>query len=233
MQLFITDFKQNQDNIIIQNPEILEQTRKVLRMKVWDRFFVQKENTRYEIQISDRDKTTITAKILNTQNQLWIVNCKLWIVVSMPNKRPKAELIVQKLSEIWIDNIYFRPSERSVLKDRNDKKMERLKKISQEAVEQSRWRTLPKIEFIKDISKIISDQKIIVFDKQEKESFLLRGIKGDKEIIWIIGPEWWLTANDYQKFGDKYAIISLWDTTLRMETASIIWAWLLKNIENS
>jgi len=42
---------------------------------------------------------------------------------------------------------------------------------------------LPKIEFIKDISKIISDQKIIVFDKQEKESFLLRGIKGDKEII--------------------------------------------------
>ncbi len=240
MQLFITDFKQNWDKIIIANPEILEQTRKVLRMKIWDKFFVQKETTRHEIQILDRDKTTIKWNIIKTEdNQLWTMNSELWIVISMPNKRPKAELIVQKLSEIGIDNIYFRPSERSVLKERNDKKMERLQKISQEAVEQSRWRTLPKIEFIKDITKTISDQKIIIFDKVDTNEknpsptgkLFCETSWGWSNVLWIIGPEGGLTTKDYEKFGNNYEIISLWDTVLRMETASIIGSWLLKNIE--
>ena len=60
------------------------------------------------------------------------------MIVSMPNKWEKAELIVQKLSEIGIDKIIFWPSERSIIKERNGKKEERLQKIIKEAVEQSR-----------------------------------------------------------------------------------------------
>jgi len=56
----------------------------------------------------------------------------------MPNKREKAELIVQKLSEIGVDEIAFWPAERSVIKQRNEKKADRLHKIAKEAVEQSR-----------------------------------------------------------------------------------------------
>jgi 16S rRNA (uracil1498-N3)-methyltransferase len=157
------------------------------------------------------------------------------MAVAMPNKRAKAELIVQKLSEIWINNIYFRPSERSILKERNDKKLERLEKISQEAVEQSRWREIPKIEFIKDISQIIQDKKIIIFDKSDNSVSLSSSSEAKdlekQNIIWIIGPEWWLTKNDYQKFWNDYQIKSLWDTILRMETASIVGAWVIKNIE--
>jgi 16S rRNA (uracil1498-N3)-methyltransferase len=239
MQLFITDFKQNWNDIIIANPEILEQTRKVLRMKIWDKFFVQKENTRHEIQILDRDKTTITSKILTTiDNKSLTVNCELWIVVSMPNKRTKAELIVQKLAEIWINNIYFRPSERSVLKERNDKKLERLEKISQEAVEQSRWREIPKIEFIKDISTIIQNKKVIIFDKVDVNAenssptgkLFCKTSWGLWNFLWIIGPEGWLTPKDYEKFGKNSEIISLWNTVLRMETASIIAWWIMKNL---
>jgi 16S rRNA (uracil1498-N3)-methyltransferase len=55
----------------------------------------------------------------------------------MPNKRDKAEMIVQKLTEIGINFIVFWPSERSVIRDINTSKMERLEKISKEAVEQS------------------------------------------------------------------------------------------------
>ena len=56
----------------------------------------------------------------------------------MPNKREKAELIAQKLTEIGVKNIYFRVSEHSIIRQRNEKKAERLHKISHEAVEQSR-----------------------------------------------------------------------------------------------
>lgn len=236
MQLFITDFQENGNNIVLQNPDILEQTRKVLRMKIGDKFFVQQDYKRHEIEILDRDKTTIKWKILDTQ-EYKNTDKHNSMIIAMPNKRVKAELIVQKLSEIWINNVCFRPSERSILKERNDKKLDRLKKISKEAVEQSRWRELPKIEFIKDISKIIKDKNIIVFDKtDEKSSFLLSSWKKGKNTekcnsLCIIGPEWWLTKNDYQNFWNNYKIISLWENILRMETASIIWASIQKNID--
>ncbi len=231
MQLFITEFTQDWNQITLDNKEILHQTRKVLRMKIWDKFFIQQKNTRHEIEILNREKNTIKGKIINTENNSWDEKSKSWILIAIPNKWSKLELIVQKLSEIWIKNIYLWPSERSIIKEANEKKIDRLNKIAKEAVEQSRWRELPKIEFIKDISKIISDKKIIIFDKQEKKSPLIRGIKGDKKIIWIIGPEGWLTKNDYQKFWDNYEIKSLWDTILRTETASIIVGRAIKNLE--
>ncbi|MEI8252333.1 MAG: 16S rRNA (uracil(1498)-N(3))-methyltransferase [bacterium] len=59
------------------------------------------------------------------------------MIICMPNKRDKAEMIVQKLTEIGINSIVFWPSERSVIRDINLSKMERLEKISKEAVEQS------------------------------------------------------------------------------------------------
>lgn len=234
MQLFITEFTKNWYKINIGNKEVLDQMRKVLRMKIWDRFFVQNKDERLEVEILNRDKTTITWNILETiSNKLWTVNCKLWIIIWMSNKRPKVELIIQKLSEIWINEIYLRPSERSIIKDSNDKKMDRLYKISKEAVEQSRWRNLPKIEFVKDISKIIENKKIIVFDKNENFVSLSSPSKAKdlekQNTIWIIGPEWWLTQKDYQNFWKNHEIISLWETMLRTETACIIWAWLIKN----
>jgi|BioPla2DNA2_1021312.scaffolds.fasta_scaffold14505_2 16S rRNA (uracil1498-N3)-methyltransferase len=228
MQLFITDFKQNWDKIIISNPEILEQTRKVLRMKIWDKFFVQKENTRYQLEISSWDKFSITGKILETILQTKdISNKNIWIVVAMPNKWSKAELIVQKLSEIWVDEIYFRPSERSVLKDWNNKKWERLQKISQEAVEQSRWWKLPKIEFVKNIFPVLQNKKIIVFDMVDQK--VIPSCDSQANIIWVVWPEWWFTQKDYENFWKNFDLISLGDTVLRMETASIVWAWSLRN----
>jgi RsmE family RNA methyltransferase len=60
------------------------------------------------------------------------------MIIAMPNKWEKAELIVQKLTEIGVENIYFWVAEHSIIRQRNNKKTERLNKISQEAVEQSR-----------------------------------------------------------------------------------------------
>jgi 16S rRNA (uracil1498-N3)-methyltransferase len=197
-------------------------------MKIWDKFFVQKENTRYQLEISSWDKFSITGKILETILQTKdISNKNIWIVVAMPNKWSKAELIVQKLSEIWVDEIYFRPSERSVLKDWNNKKWERLQKISQEAVEQSRWWKLPKIEFVKNIFPVLQNKKIIVFDMVDQK--VIPSCDSQANIIWVVWPEWWFTQKDYENFWKNFDLISLGDTVLRMETASIVWAWSLRN----
>lgn len=223
MQLFLTNFDIKWDNISIKNREILDQIRKVLRMKIWDHIFVQNENIRHELQIYDRDSDTIFGNIIQTIKYEWEKD-KKWIIIAMSNKREKMELIVQKLTEIWIKNIYFRPSERSVIRTRNDKKIQRINNIAREAIEQSWWRYLPNIEFKKNISEIIKWKNIIIFDKSDKNidwqpEFL-------QNTIWIIWPEWWLTTNDYENFWKNIQIISLWDTVLRTETASIL-AWRL------
>lgn len=228
MQLFITDFEQKEEQIIISNSEVIEQCRKVLRMKLWDVFFVQKENTRLQLEFVWQEKNSITGKILETVKKENKDNNKISMLIAMPNKWQKLELIVQKLSEIGVRNIYIWSSERSVLKSWNKNKWERLLKISKEAVEQSRWWELPKIEYITDIQKTLEKQNIIIFDKNvdKNNNLLLNEINNFVGIVW---PEGGLTIKDYENFWKKYLVKSLWETVLRMETASIIWAWILKN----
>jgi 16S rRNA (uracil1498-N3)-methyltransferase len=225
MQLFITDFEKKWESIKIYDTEILSQIRKVLRMKIWDTFFVQNGSTRYKLEISDRDDKNIFWKIVESIEHPKEIN-GIWIAIAMSNKRDKMETIVQKLSEIWIKNIFFRPSERSIIRERNEKRLERLNKIAKEAIEQSRWRQLPKITFEKDVSKIIEWKEVFVFDKSEHD---FKSIWTTKNALWIIGPEWWLTENDYKKVWKKIKTVSLGDTVLRTETASIIAARYLKN----
>lgn len=199
-------------------------------MKIWDIFCVQSPNTpiiRYCIQIIERNDKQIFWEIqdevvYNEPDQ------EKTMIIAMPNKREKAELIAQKLTEIWIQKIIFRPSERSVIKERNEKKAERIFKISKEAVEQSRWRKLPSIKFTKNISEIISDNEVVIFDIPRE--WLSFDEWNEFKNIWLIWPEWWLTDLDYINLqSEKVSIKSLWNSVLRMETAAIIGWRLLKN----
>lgn len=229
MQLFITEFEKKWESIKISNTEILSQIRKVLRMKIWDEFFVQNENVRYKLKISDRDNKNIFWNIIDSIEYTQPID-ENWIAIAMSNKRDKTEIIVQKLSEIGIKHIYFWPSERSVIREWNEKKAERLNKIAKEAIEQSRWRFLPEIQFEKDVSNIIEWKNIIIFDKSENTVEQQQKQTKKQPILWIIWPEWWLTQNDYKIFWDNIKTVSLWDTVLRTETASIIAARTIKNI---
>ena len=234
MQLFITDFKIQNNQVLIQDCELIQQIRKVLRLGVGDSFFLQKvENEfilRYKTQIKVWDNKEIFCDILDKQERpLGHLESKKTIVVAMPNKRQKAELIVQKLSEIGIQHIYFRPGERSIIKEKNINKRERIKKISQEATEQSWNRILPKVGFLTDISKLIADTAVTVFDIQVKWATPNNKWNQDKEQVVVIGPEGWLTAADYKKFGKSFRIMNLGEWVLRTETAAIVGGRLLKN----
>ena len=187
--------------ITISDPEILSQVRKVLRAKIGDSIRVQDpthetKKLRYELQIESWNDKDIQGKILSEQiHESTPEQTKM--IVAMPNKWEKAELIVQKLSEIGISNIIFWPSERSVIKERNSKKEERLQKIIKEAVEQSRGRDMPTITFSSHIDEHIKNTTLIVFDKTgTKEQNLFPSLKS--HITGVIGPEGGLTDKEYQ-----------------------------------
>jgi 16S rRNA (uracil1498-N3)-methyltransferase len=240
MQLFVTDYKKSWTAITISNPDILSQVRKVLRAKIGDIIWIQDihneaEKVRYELQIETWNDKDILWKILS-EHIHELTPGQTTMIVAMPNKWNKAELIVQKLSEIGISKIIFWPSERSVTKDRNSKKEERLQKIIKEAVEQSRWRSMPELIFTSNVAEYIENTTLIIFDKTgtRYEELGTRPVNlapsPKSHITGIVGPEGGLTAKDYQQFeASKPQIVDLWTTVLRMETAAIVWWRLLKN----
>ena len=237
MQLFITDFKIKWDNAFVENKEILDQIRKVLRLKIWDKIFIQNliADKRYEIQIVNWDDKNLEWKIIQTLiyklKEEWI----RWMIVCMPNKWDKIELITQKLTEIWMDEIAFWPSERSIIKEWNQKKEERLNKIIKEAVEQSRSWKFPEIKFVNNIREIIWDWELIVFDKEDKKLQDFKTTKfqdGNHEKIYgLVWPEWWLSNKDYGNLQwIDYKIEDLWENILRTETAAIVAWWEIKKL---
>jgi len=215
-------------------PDLISQLRKVLRIKKWDKICVQYSSkewtTRYELSIHDWTDKDLTGEIVSSQTFPFSEK-NISMLIAMPNKREKAELIVQKLTEIWIQNINFRVSEHSVIRQWNEKKAERLDKISREAVEQSRWIQLPGIKFLNsenELKEFTHWKNVIIanmnwlpyweFDKNETD-----------DLCGVIWPEWWFSPKDLKLFDDA-KIIDLGKNVLRMETASIVLWWFLKNM---
>lgn len=241
MQLFITEFTKNWNTVLVDNKEIIEQMRKVLRLKIWDRFFIQAplygnniEVIRYEIELLTRDKNAMTGTIVSEETKQ-IEEKETSFIVCMPNKRDKAELIAQKLSEIGINNLIFRPSERSIIKQENTNKMWRILKISKEACEQSRRWNRVNISFVKELDAIVKNGNLEIFDFREIELNTITDWE-QKNIFGLVGPEGWLTDKDYEylkalakKNSLNLRLSNLWTGILRTETACIIWARNLKN----
>ena len=237
MQLFHIDSDKVRikwDNIeIFSMPELISQLRKVLRIKKWDKICIQysdnKWTIRHELSIQNWTDKDLTSEIISNQT-LPFPERNVSMFIAMPNKREKAELIVQKLTEIWVQNIYFRVSEHSIICQRNQKKAERLQKISHEAVEQSRWIQIPEIKFLieKELKIFIKWKNIIIANMNWLPYQELNKISSN-DLCGVIWSEGWFSKKDLNLFKNAN-IIDLWNNVLRMETASIVLARLLKNM---
>jgi len=215
-------------------PELLSQLRKVLRIKKWDKICIQYSSnewtTRYELSIQDWTDKDLIGEIISSQT-FSFPKKNVSILIAMPNKREKAELIVQKLTEIGVKNIYFRVSEHSIIRQRNEKKAERLDKISHEAVEQSRWIQIPEIKFLKsekELKDFVNWKNVIIANMNWLPYWKIAKNESN-DLCGVIWPEGWFSEKDLKLFDDA-KIIDLWKNILRMETASIVLWWLLKNM---
>ncbi len=230
MQLFIcSNFQVSWNQLIIkENQDLLNQLRKVLRAQAGYEFFVQSPSPkeRYHLSLQSWTDQLITANILEIL-PIPPKKQKVWMLIALPNKQEKLELIVQKLSEIGVDEIFLWASERSVLKSLNPNKEQRLLKIIKEATEQSWSWVLPKLTFLSDIKPLHENWQFVVFDLPNHKQ-KLQNKKSDLPLLWVIGPEGGLTEKDYSQFPEEFQIDFLGEQVLRMETAAIIGGWKLK-----
>ena len=214
-------------------PELISHLRKVLRIQKWDKICIQycekDKTTRFGLSILDRTDQKLYAEILSSKD-FELNGNDISMLIAMPNKREKAELIVQKLTEIWVKYIYFWVSEHSIIRQRNDKKADRLDKISHEAVEQSWWIHLPEIKFLKsekELKDFVDWKNVIIANMNWLPYWELAKIESN-DLCGVIWPEGWFSEKDLKLF-ENAKIVDLGENVLRMETASIVLWWLLKN----
>ncbi len=138
-------------------------------------------------------------------------------------KRSNTELMIQKLTELGIKNIIPIKTDRTIKSDAN---LDRLNKISLEAVEQSGQYFLTNISEpikLKDALERASGTDIFVLD-MGSESF--RDSERSYPLSFFIGPEGGWTDEERELFKNSGAkVVSLTDTVLRGETAAIAAAY--------
>ena len=205
MQLFHIDIESIRikwNNIeLFSIPELLSQLRKVLRIKKWDKIC---------IQFSDNKWTT--------RHELSIQD---WTDKDLTGEIISGQTF--SFSEKNVSMLIAMPNKRE--------KAERLDKISHEAVEQSRWIQLPEIKFLKsenELKTFVDWKNVIIANMNWLPYWELAKIESNN-LCGVIWPEGWFSPKDLKLF-DNAKIVDLWENVLRMETASIVLWWLLRNI---
>ena len=151
-----------------------------------------------------------------------------------PIKKNQTELIIQKCTEIGVTNFQPILMERTNFSSFN---IDRLNLIAIEAVEQSEQMMIPNIhepiKFEELLSRDQNNQITLVCSVAENSNSIRNVVKNNRGVNYslMIGPEGDFSKIEMSKIKNKqnYFTVSLGDTVLKAETASIAAAGILKD----
>lgn len=205
---------------------------KVLRCKTGDELEIcDKENREYIGKIFSIDKNEVLLNIIKEVDIKRESDLKVRLYQGLP-KSTKMEIILQKLTEIGVDEIVLVQTKRSVAKiedKKEDKKLERWERIIYEASKQSKRGKIPKLRGILSFKEALEDIKNnnlnIACYENEKTNSIKNSIKGVNidSIGIFIGPEGGFDEEEI-KLMEKNDVksVSLGNRILRTETASVV-----------
>ena len=146
-------------------------------------------------------------------------------------KGEKLDLVIQKATELGVEEIVLLQSERSIVKIRNidrDVKLQRFNRIVKEAAEQSKRTRLPLLYRVIKMDQLFEVEADVLLMAYEGEagntsSFLsaVKSVKPGERVAILIGPEGGFSVdevNQAKEYG--YKTVSLGKRILRAETAS-------------
>ncbi|MBI5153544.1 MAG: RNA methyltransferase [Parcubacteria group bacterium] len=142
-------------------------------------------------------------------------------------KRENFEWVAQKATEIGVGEIVPLVTQHTV---KLELKEGRLKKIVQEAAEQSGRSVLPKLQIPMGFEQAVHEAKLngttLFFDVSGKE-FDKKMIKDSEKVNIFIGPEGgWNEGEIEIAQKNKFIFVNLGKLTLRAETAAVVGTYL-------
>ena len=220
-----------QNTCIIEGEDVKHISR-VLRCRENDKLEVcDMENNEYICEIKEINKDNILLDIIEKVNIKRESNLKVKLYQGMP-KGTKMELILQKLTEIGVDEIVLVQTKRSVTKIDNkkeDKKIERWERIIYEAAKQSKRAKIPKLTGVLTFKEALADMQNNDLNlcpyENERTISIKEAIKDSSAntIGIFVGPEGGFEEEEVEKIQEiDGKVVSLGPRILRTETASVV-----------
>lgn len=232
MQRYFAKEKINDEFILLDDD--LYHIKTVMRMKTGEKIEVVFDNTVYLCNL-DMNKNNIRVFIEKSLER--VSNKEPIVTLILPFlKEQKMDLILQKGTELGINQFIFVETERSVVKIEEKKeqnKLDRWSRICKEASEQSMRIDIPSIEIIRnkeDLEKI--EGLKLLCSTQEKEKTVKNVLKNNSncdKINLMIGPEGGFSSKEEIYFEKKgFTKISLGTQIMRVETVPIFLASIIR-----
>lgn len=230
---FIVNFKKEDQIIKVYDADVFRQLKKVLKIKIGEPVILSQGNG---IDFLSKLKTFgdnfAEFEIVEERKNQNDPKRTIFLFAAIL-KRANFEFIIQKGTEVGVEEFFPVITERTV---KFDLKLDRLRKIAKEATELSEWSRVPKVHpplsFEDALQKAKEISTPLVLDRNGK-SFLEINLqrKNLESVSILIGPEGGWTTREVSEFEkNNYPLISLGPQTLRAETAAVLASWYLASL---
>ena len=222
---------ENNGKILIKDKSDCNHIQNVYRLNAGNELRIIDGEYEYLTEIIQISKKEVSVKILEKKEDSYSLNVNIDVAMGIL-KNDKMNLAIQKLTEIGVNRIIPLKTERVVVKI-NEKK-EKWDVVVRETLKQCRGIKFTEITSVKKLAEIDYSKydKIIFAYENSGESKSLSEIieKGDKDILYIIGPEGGITQEEVDFLKNNKAMeISLGKRILRAETAAIVVCGIIAN----
>lgn len=229
-KFFVPGENIKEDSIIIEGGDVAHIS-KVLRMEKGDELTLcDGRGIDYEAVIAKISQNQIICDIRSQSRSRTEPDLEVTLVQGIP-KASKMDYIIQKTTELGIRRIIPCTLSRCVVKLENrkaeEKKVERWRKISEEAAKQSGRGVIPEVCMPQNLDKAIEEIKdfdvvFVPYECEEQNSIksVLTSCEAPKKAGFIIGPEGGFDASEIEKIRNAgIKTVTLGKRILRTETA--------------
>lgn len=232
-RFFLSEYEYAKGKYYLKEEKILKHARKVLRISKGDKVILfDGEGTSYLSEVELLSKEVMVAKVLEKNVEEIPERPHIILAQGLP-KAGKIDTILRMNTEVGVRKFVLFESDYSVVKAKHydEKKMQRLGKVVQEASRQSVNNFIPEVAPAVSFNELLNlkaDYKLILHtDSEDSTKVDLRQIKEkirvDDEILILIGPEGGFSekeVNSALKSGFKLVKLNL--PVLRTETAGMV-----------
>jgi 16S rRNA (uracil1498-N3)-methyltransferase len=205
------------------NPEESFHCAKVLRQKAGEAVeLIDGKGNFYEGQLTRIHEKQCEAEITSGPFIQQSRPYQLHLAIAPTKNIDRTEWMLEKAVEIGIDEVSFircRNSERTVLKH------DRMQKIAESAVKQSKQALIPVINDLRKFDELLetkADLKLIAYCGDAEKSELRRLSFDGKKVLILIGPEGDFSREELVAALSKgFQVVSLGNSRLRTETAGL------------
>ncbi|HKK74786.1 MAG TPA: RsmE family RNA methyltransferase [Saprospiraceae bacterium] len=202
---------------------------KVMRKKVGDTIhLIDGVGGRYTGEIVELEKRSATIQVLEGSQEA-DPPARLHLAVAPPKNNSRLEWLLEKVTEIGVDEIWpfvsFH-SERKIIKT------ERLEKILLAATKQSLKARLPRLHALQGFTELLDElvslfpervEKYIAYIDPQVNLHLQDNYSAGKDVVILIGPEGGFSAEEVALAKEKgFRPVSLGPARLRTETAGLV-----------